>query len=146
MKVSSGAKIILGLLTALLVISPFLLVVIWFLFIFSFAGVAQSQVQPTTIPYFSGFFGFILVAILYGIVHLGLQVFYIVHIVMNKTGNDVLRSVLGVGMFLFSIIAMPAYYLIYILPENPPQWALNANPGQVQAGPPLEEPQNAARV
>jgi hypothetical protein len=55
---------------------------------------------------------------------MGLQVFYLIHVIKNNQALEVLRITLGVGSFYFPFIAMPAYYLIFIWPEQPPSWAL----------------------
>ena len=62
---------------------------------------------------------------------LGLYAFYITHIILNKTGADVFRVVFGIGMLVLSIITMPLYYFIYILPDNPPKWTQAENSPQV---------------
>jgi hypothetical protein len=64
---------------------------------------------------------------------LGLTAFYLAHVILNKTGNDILRVVLGIFVFIFPYVAMPVYYFIYILPEYTPQWALAVSAGQMVA-------------
>lgn len=129
MKISIPAKIILGILTTWIVISPFLLFGLWFFFIFSFAATAENQAQPSPNAFVAFFFPIFGLILLTGLIHIGLQIFYLVHIILNKAGNDVVRIILGVGLFIFSVIAMPIYYFVYILPENPPQWARISNSG-----------------
>jgi hypothetical protein len=127
MKIGKLGKIILGILTTWAVIAPFLLFALWFFFIISMAVSSDNQAQPSPISFLSIFFPFLLLVLFTGLVHVGLQIFYIVHAVLNKTGSDVVRSILAVGMFLFPIVAMPVYYLVYIMPGIPPQWALSSN-------------------
>ncbi len=144
MKLNKPLKIIIGLLTAWVVIAPFLYIAIWFTFVFGMASFEnQARVNPNLFPAFTAafFIPFILI-MCSSIVQLGLQAFYIVHIILNKTGGDVIRAVLGVGMFILAIIAMPVYYFVFILPENPPQWALAASPSQPVGSPPVAPPPN----
>ncbi len=132
MWLSKPVKIIIGLLTALVVISPFLYMGIWFFFVFGLATVANpAQVNPNIYPIlFPVFFIPFFLIMCTGFLQLGLQAFYIVHIILNKSGGDVIRAVLGIGLFILAIIAMPVYYFIFILPDHPPHWALAASPGQ----------------
>ena len=54
----------------------------------------------------------------------GMVAFYVVHIVRNSTGSDVVRILLALGIFFIPYLGMPAYYVIYILREKPPSWAV----------------------
>jgi hypothetical protein len=129
MRLSKPVKIIIGLLTAWVVISPFLYFGVWFFFIFGIATVNnQVQNNPAFLP--AIFFPVFFLVTCSSIMQIGLQAFYIGHIILNKTGGDVTRVVLGVGIFLFAIIALPVYYFIYIFPDNPPQWALATHSDQ----------------
>jgi hypothetical protein len=44
--------------------------------------------------------------------------------------------VLGISVYIFPYIALPVYYFLYILPENPPKWALAGIPTQIVAAEP----------
>ncbi len=129
MRLSKPLKIIIGLLTAWVVIAPFLYVGLWFIFVFGMASVDSSrQLNPNLYPAVSlAFFIPFIVVMCSSILQLGLQAFYLIHIILNKTGGDVIRVVLGVGIFMLGFIAMPVYYFTFILPDNPPQWALAPN-------------------
>ncbi len=142
MKLSKPLKIIIGLLTAWVVVAPFLYMAIWFFFIFGVSSFENpAQVNTNFYPAISAAFFIPFVLIMCSsILQLGLQGFYIIHVILNKTGGDVIRAVLGVGMFILAIIALPVYYFIFILPDNPPQWALAANPSQPVSSPPLAPP------
>jgi hypothetical protein len=50
--------------------------------------------------------------------------FYVAHIVMNSSANDVARVIMALGVFFVPYIVMPFYFLVYVLPTNPPAWAL----------------------
>ncbi len=129
MKISQPVKIIIGLLTAWVVLTPILFVGAWFFFVFSLAETqSQSQLNPTILPVF--FIPFIFLIILTSLLHVALQAFYLVHIILNRTGEDVVRVLFGVGMIFLAILAMPVYYFVFILPKNPPQWALATKTAQ----------------
>jgi hypothetical protein len=122
-----AVKIILGLLTAFFVIFPLVSIAVWFGFIFSI--IEQSyQTYPyvnTTSPFPIWLAPAFLLIFCSSFLQLGLQGFYIVHNIVNKTGSDVIRAVLGLGMFFLPYVALPVYYFIYILPKTTPKWALN---------------------
>ncbi len=143
MQISKAAKIILGLLTAWVVITPFIYFVLWFIFIFSLAATPnQAQQNPNFVSLF--FFPLLALIICTSFMHIGLQAYYLVHIILNKTGSDVARAIFGVGMILFALLAMPVYYFVYIFPDNPPAWALAVSSSQPsgmnQTGAPPTEP------
>ncbi len=148
MRLSKAVKIIIGLLTAWVVITPFIFFGLWFFFVFSVGSMENSsQLNPYLNPaFFSAFFIPFLLVICTSFLQIGLQAFYLVHIILNKSGGDVLRSVLGVGVLILAVIALPVYYFIFILPENPPQWALAvrtdqpAGPGSVNNPPSTPQP------
>jgi hypothetical protein len=56
------------------------------------------------------------------------MIFYIIHLLLNEQTNKTLRVILGLGFYIMPYLAWPAYYLIYILPETPPDWALLEKP------------------
>ncbi len=127
MKISKPVKIIIGLLTAWVVITPILAFGAWFFFIFSIAASpSTSQLNPNTSSLV--IFPIIAVIICTSLLNIIMQAFYLVHIILNKTGTDLYRAIFGVGMIFIAILAMPVYYFIYVLPDNPPQWALIQNP------------------
>jgi hypothetical protein len=126
---NNALKIIIGLLTAWVVIFPFLAFLAYFGFIFSL--ISQASQNPYYEPAFPPVFLLIMIFIMCsGFLQVFLQGFYIVHDIVNKTGSDVLRAVLGLGIFFLPFIALPVYYFIYILPKTPPNWALTPTAGQ----------------
>ena len=60
-------------------------------------------------------------------IQMGVSIFYLIHVILNKEGSDTLRILLGVGVFFLQYIAMPFYYFVYIWPETPPEWAIQEN-------------------
>jgi hypothetical protein len=126
---NKALKIIIGLLTAWVVVVPFLTFGAYFGFIFSI--ISQASQTPYYEPTFPPLLFLIMIIILCSsFLQVGLQGFYIVHNIVNKTGSDVLRAVLGLGIFFLPFIALPVYYFIYILPKTAPNWALAPTTGQ----------------
>jgi hypothetical protein len=130
MRINKTIKIWLGFLSAWVVIAPFLGVAAWFVFMFSIIGLSESQVAPENLLIPAVFLPFFLLMMCTSFLQMGLSAFYLTHIILNKTGNDVLRVVLGILVFFFPYIAMPIYFFVYLWPEKPPQWALAVNPEQ----------------
>ncbi len=126
---NNALKIIIGLLTAWVVVVPVLAFLAYFGFIFSI--ISQASQYPYYEPAFPPLFLLIMLFIMCSAFSLvGLQGFYIVHNIVNKTGSDILRAVLGLGIFFLPFIGLPIYYFIYILPKTLPDWALAPAAGQ----------------
>ena len=68
--------------------------------------------------------------LLLGLIHaslrLALLVFYIWHIITNQAAPDIVRVGFAVGLLVIPLVAMTAYWFIYVLPNKPPIWALKA--------------------
>ncbi len=122
MKLNMPLKILIGLATAWVMIYPLLLFVSWFMIPLSFGFTAERNGNP---PYFFFVFFMLFMFISIGSTFLQalLQAFYISHIILNKTGSDVARVILGIFNYIFPFLAMPIYFFIYILPISPPDWA-----------------------
>jgi hypothetical protein len=131
MRISKPIKILLGFLTAWVVIAPFVGIVVWFSFMFMAIGAVEYQAAPEDLVFPAIFLSFFLLILCTSFLQFGLTAFYLAHVILNKTGNDVMRVVLGIFVFFFPYIAMPVYYFIYILPDNPPKWALTSNTRQM---------------
>ena len=69
---------------------------------------------------------FVLGAVLSAL-HFILVVFYISHIITNHAAPGLGRILFAVGIFLVPGVVMAVYFLLYILPEEPPPWALNTS-------------------
>jgi hypothetical protein len=52
------------------------------------------------------------------------MIFYIVHIVKNREGSEVLRILCGLGVYFLPFVAMPVYFFVYVWPEEVASWAL----------------------
>ncbi len=58
--------------------------------------------------------------------HLILVAFYLLHLVTNHAAPVLVRLLFAVGFVLVPILIMAFYFSLYILPEQPPAWALKA--------------------
>ncbi len=126
MKLNKTWKIIIGLLTAWTIVAPFVYATV----IFAMMGQFIFMGDPTLLSDEEAFlmmkpvFYAMPIMMLGSVLQLGMSIFYLVHVIMNKEGTDVLRILLGVGAFLLPYLALPFYYFVYIFPETPPDWAL----------------------
>ncbi|MDX9953820.1 MAG: hypothetical protein RBT75_06985 [Anaerolineae bacterium] len=137
MKLSKLLKVLIGVLTAWVVIAPLLLGGLW-LFMFPFMMLSsRSYGDPG--PLFFMLFGiFMFVAMLTTFMRWGMAIFYLTHVILNREGNDAARVLLGVGAFFLPVIAMPFYFFLYIWPEQPPAWALRKAPQEILSEVPAE--------
>ena len=127
MKLTTSLKVLIGALTAWVVIAPVLLFGLWMFMLPFMVFSGRRGGEPG--PFFFMLFGiFMLVAVLSAFVRWGMSVFYLTHIILNRSGNDVARVLLGVGAFVLPFIAMPFYYFVYIWSKSPPAWALRNEP------------------
>src|SRR4030042_5909421 len=136
MRLRKYIKIIIGLLTAYVMVSPFIYFGIWFYAIFSM-NTMDYNYFPDVSTFSTAILPIFFLIMCSAFLQIGLQAFYIAHIILNKAGGDIIRVVLGIGIFLFAILAMPVYFFIYILPDNPPTWALASYTGQVKSPNPI---------
>jgi hypothetical protein len=121
MTLSRTLKIIVGAATALVAVWPMLIMAFMFLPIFF---IVLSGGQEPDLSFILVFFLIFPLMIFASFLQMGLMVFYIAHIVKNKAASEVLLILLGAGLYFLPFFAMPAYYLIYILPSDPPDWAM----------------------
>ena len=118
-------KILIGIGTAIFTLFPILMMVFAIAFMFIplfFLNLTESS-EPN-LAIFGVFFLIIPIMMLFGFLQLGLMIFYIINIVKNKIGSDVILILIAIGLYFLPFFAMPAYYLIYILPKEPPDWAM----------------------
>ena len=121
MKLNMPMKILIGILTGISVLFPFLIVpgVIMLMII---AGVPflESQSAPEYFIVMMTMIFFISM-ICFSFLQLALQVTYMVHEVLNKTLTDTFRVLFIVGTFFLPFIAMPIYFVAYMWKDNPPE-------------------------
>jgi len=60
------------------------------------------------------------------VLHAALVVFYLWHIITNNPAPGAGRILFALGVLIMPLVAMPLYFGTYILPQNPPEWALKA--------------------
>lgn len=125
MTLSRTPKILIGLATALVTLWPILMMVFVFLPISLIVFTGVQEPNPSIVFAFFLIFPLMFLAMF---LRVGMMVFYIVHIVKNKTASEILLILLGIGIYFLPFFAMPAYFLIYILPDHPPDWAMATQP------------------
>lgn len=128
MTIAQPVRTLLGIATAWVSAYPLIFMCVWLV---SFVGMsvpimaAESGGEPSAAPLL--FFPlFAVVALLhFGTILLlvGLEVFYLIHVIKNDKADDAARILLGVGNFFLPFVAMPVYYYAYIWRETPPAWA-----------------------
>ncbi len=123
MKLTKTLKVLIGVLTAVVVITPLLLFGLWMSMLPFMAMSNRWGGEPG--PVFFMIFGiFMFIAIVSAFLRWGMSVFYLTHVILNREGSDVARVLLGVGSFVLPLIAMPFYFFVYIWPKQPPAWAM----------------------
>jgi hypothetical protein len=122
MKLDRSIKILVGGGTAWILLYPLLFIAIWFS---TMAGFMFSDSFASPSFMFSAFDFIFPVHCLTIIIQLVLMGFYLFHIIRNTLASDVLRVILGVGVFFMPFLAMPIYYYFFIWRDTPPNWALS---------------------
>lgn len=125
MKLNKTWKIVIGIVTLWVALYPF--VVMAGVFAMMIPSIMAAERYGSDVPppaFFSGFFIFIILMMFSSFLQMGTTAFYFVHIIKNKKGSDLLRIILGIGSYFLPYVATPIYYFIYILPDTPPDWAL----------------------
>jgi len=125
MKLNKTWKIVVGIASLWVVLYPFVMTGFMFItfvpMMMSLEG-AGSDFPPTS--FMASFMIFWLFMMCSSFLQMATSVFYLVHIIKNKNGSDLLRILSGVGAFFMPYIALPFYYFVYIWPETTPEWAL----------------------
>ena len=118
-------KILIGIGTAIFALFPILMMAFAIAFMFIplfFLNLTESS-EPN-LAIFGVFFLIFPIMMLFGFLQLGMMIFYIINIVKNKTGSDVILILIAICLYFLPFFGMPAYFLIYILPKEPPDWAM----------------------
>lgn len=129
-------KIILGIATFFSMIWPLVIMMLFFVMPLMLTGpdfiAVPQDYEMENREFVAAGFGFIFLIMLlmffFMIVLWAVMIFYIIHLLLNEQTNKTLRVILGLGFYIMPYLAWPAYYLIYILPETPPDWALLEKP------------------
>jgi len=123
MKLVKSWKIIIGVLTAWVVLYPFLIMLFVFPFFF-FIATLDSRSAEIPIDFLAFFFIFFFFAMITAFLQMGMSIFYLVLVIKNRDVSDILSIVLGAGVFYLSFFAMPVAYFVFVWPESTPAWAL----------------------
>ena len=123
MKISKPVKILIGILTLLVVLIPFVIMpaVMMFLVFGSGFTFLDSQSVPSPydvealLPVMMVFYPLMMCNTL---AQLGLQVFYVIHEIKNKALTDTLRILFVLGNFFLPYLAMPIYFIAYLLKDR----------------------------
>lgn len=117
-------KTLLGVATGLYLLMPVLAIGVWFL---TFPMTAFFSIRNNSEPpilFFVGFALFMATMLFTNLLHFIIVPTYIVLLLRNNSAQEIIRIILGIGLFFIPFLAAPIYFLIYILPTNPPGWAL----------------------
>lgn len=119
MNINKPVKILIGFLTVFAVIFPFFIIPIFMMsFMFS-SGFPffdpQSVPNPNEIQFMLPVMmvSFPLM-MCYSFVQLGLQIFYVIHVIKNTAINDAYRILFAIGTFMLPYVAMPVYFFLYV--------------------------------
>ena len=118
MKLSKTLKVIVGIITAITTLWPFVLPKVWVLFLF--VSLASLDVQSS--QSFAILFALFLIVplmVVVSFVQIALPAFYWSHIILNKSAPDATRIMFGIGVFILPWVALPLYYFVHVLPEKP---------------------------
>jgi uncharacterized membrane protein YjgN (DUF898 family) len=123
MKMNKTIKILVGILTALLILMPIFIMagVVTLVFVSSAASEAthSANTDMASILFLIAFFGFMVFVYLYQFLHFALQILYIILIIKNKTLSETYQILLVLGIFFLSGITMPVYYLACMWQDTP---------------------------
>ncbi len=123
MNLSKKQKYLVGALSAWVILYPFLFfLIVAFSMLLPFS-MAQSLNREPSPAFMIPFFAIFPLHCLTILLQLGLSAFYLAHIIKNTGASEVVRIILGVGVFLMPYLAMPVYYYVYIWLQDPPDWA-----------------------
>ena len=125
MNVSRPVKILIGFLTAFTVLFPFVIApAFMMLFMFGFGSpffdprsfTDPSDIYRTMFPMMMVFYP---VMMCFSLANLGLQIFYVIHEIKNKSLNDTYRILFAIGIFLLPYVAMPIYFIAFLWKDQP---------------------------
>ncbi len=131
MKLSNFVKILIGLGTAWVTLYHLASLVFSAAMLLNFQSLAQgSQESSLSTLFFSNMTYFQLLQIFTSLIQFVLTTFYLIHVVKNTTATEIIRVILGVGVFYMPYVTMPIYYYVYIWLKQPPAWALDRSATQ----------------
>ena len=123
MKISKAVKILVGVLTLLVVLIPFVIMPAVMMFLVFGSGFTFLDSQSVPSPYdveslLPGMMVFYPLMMCNTLAQLGLQVFYVIHEIKNKALTDTLRILFVLGNFFLPYLAMPIYFIAYLLKDR----------------------------
>jgi uncharacterized membrane protein len=122
MQLNTAAKVIVGLLTALVALFPLGLVFLW---LASFFPMMSGWVSEFPSPFADALFAIMFpMMCLVSFLMYAMVAFYVTHAIKNTTASDLIRILAILLVFFFPYVGMPAYYVLFILLAKPPSWAL----------------------
>jgi hypothetical protein len=125
MSLSQPVKILIGLLTAALVVAPLLLVFGFFVPISLIPLLERASSLRGAEAIFALFPLLLFPGILcFNVLHFSLQVFYVVQVVKNPALTDTPRILYLLGLFFLPFIAMPIYFFMHLIKDAPPDPAM----------------------
>ena len=117
-------KTLLGIATGLYLLMPVFSFSAWLLaFPVMMIGSSLNNSEPP-IFFFIAFGLFMFSILATNLLHFLIVPTYIVLLLRNQNAQETIRIILGIGLFFIPFLAAPIYYLVYILPADPPAWAL----------------------
>ena len=120
MTLTKPIKILVGVLTLLIIVVPFLLIPLVWGFSMLTGLVLAAQPERVEVPLMVVVMFFAMpLFMLYPFVQLALQVFYIIHEVKNKFLTDTPRILFILGSYFMPFIALPLYFVMHIWRDGP---------------------------
>jgi len=125
MNISKPVKILIGVLTLLVVLYPFVIMpgfMMFFMFNTGFPFIDPQNISnpsdmiQSMMPFMMVFYPLMMCL---SVLQLGLQVFYIIHVIKNQALTDTIRIFFAIGTFFMPYIAMPIYYFVSIWKDAP---------------------------
>ncbi len=125
MIISKPIKVTIGILTAIAVLFPFVIMPGFMMFLMFGSGFPffdpqsipnPDEFEKTMLPMMMVFYP---VMMCFSLTQLGLQIFYVVHEIKNKALVDAYRILFVLGTFFMPFIAMPIYFFAYVWKDNP---------------------------
>jgi hypothetical protein len=124
MKISKAVKILVGVLTLLVVLIPFVIMPAVMMFMVFGSGFTFLDPQSVPSPYdvealLPVMMVFYPLMMCYSFGQMGLQVFYVIHEIKNMAMTDTFRILFVIGTFFLPYIAMPIYFIAYLWKDRP---------------------------
>lgn len=120
MTLTKPIKILIGVLTLLIILVPFVILpLMWGLFMLAGLMIGPSPDQVEAPLMVGAMFIAMPLFMLYPLVQMALQVFYVIHEVKNKALSDTPRIFFLLGSFFMPYIALPVYFIMHIWRDGP---------------------------